>query len=187
VAVALLVVLAGLSTRLFVWPAEGMPFRVDAIVMLAGPGNRLPVALRLAREKRAPLLVVSEGWQGYGGPCPQAVPGVKLVCFDPNPGDTRGEAEFAGRLAHEDHWSSMVLVTTKEQDARARILFRPPLRRDDLRDDGIRAVEQLALRNRLSVGSAPQGAGPIPKLLAPRPAAPRRRTLLVCGGRVRAV
>jgi hypothetical protein len=63
VAVALLVVLAGLSTRLFVWPAEGMPFRVDAIVMLAGPGNRLPVALRLAREKRAPLLVVSEGWR----------------------------------------------------------------------------------------------------------------------------
>jgi uncharacterized SAM-binding protein YcdF (DUF218 family) len=121
--VALLVVLAGLSARLFVWPAEGMPSRVDAIVMLAGPGNRLPVALRLAREKRAALLVVSEGWQGYGGPCPQAVPGVKLVCFDPNPGDTRGEAEFAGRLMHEDHWSSVVLVTTKEQDTRARILF----------------------------------------------------------------
>jgi uncharacterized SAM-binding protein YcdF (DUF218 family) len=117
------VVLAGLSARLFVWPAEGMPSRVDAIVMLAGPGNRLPVALRLAREKRAPLLVVSEGWQGYGGPCPQAVPGVKLVCFDPNPGDTRGEAEFSGRLAREDHWSSVVLVTTKEQDTRARILF----------------------------------------------------------------
>ena len=122
-AVALLVVLAGLSARLFVWPAEGMPSRVDAIVMLAGPGNRLPVALRLAREKRAALLVVSEGWQGYGGPCPQTVPGVKLVCFDPNPGDTRGEAEFAGRLAHEDLWSSVVLVTTKEQDTRARILF----------------------------------------------------------------
>lgn len=120
-AVALLVVLAGLSARLFVWPTEGMPSRVDAIVMLAGPGNRLPVALRLAREKRAPLLVVSEGYQG--GPCPQAVPGVKLVCFDPNPGDTRGEAEFAGRLASEDHWSSAVLVTTKGQDTRARILF----------------------------------------------------------------
>ncbi len=54
-----MVVLAGLSARLFVWPAEGMPSRVDAIVMLAGPGNRLPVALRLKREKRAPLLVVS--------------------------------------------------------------------------------------------------------------------------------
>jgi uncharacterized SAM-binding protein YcdF (DUF218 family) len=121
--VALLVVLAGLSARLFVWPAEGIPPRVDAIVMLAGPGNRLPVALRLAREKRAPLLVVSEGWQGYGGPCPQAVPGVKLVCFDPNPGNTRGEAEFAGRLAREDHWRSVVLVTTRSQDTRARILF----------------------------------------------------------------
>ena len=121
--VTLLVVLAGVTARLFVWPTEGMPPRVDAIVMLAGPGNRLPVALWLAREKRAPLLVVSEGWQGYGGPCPPAVPGVKLVCFDPDPGDTRGEAEFAGRLAREDHWSSVVLVTTTSQDTRARILF----------------------------------------------------------------
>ena len=115
--VTLLVVLAGVTARLFVWPTEGMPPRVDAIVMLAGPGNRLPVALWLAREKRAPLLVVSEGWQGYGGPCPPAVPGVKLVCFDPDPGDTRGEAEFAGRLAREDHWSSVVMVTTTSQDA----------------------------------------------------------------------
>jgi len=37
------------TARLFVWPAQGMPAGVSAIVMLAGPGNRLPVALRLAR------------------------------------------------------------------------------------------------------------------------------------------
>jgi hypothetical protein len=47
------VALGVMSARLFVWPAEGMPARVDAIVMLAGPGDRLPVALRLAREHRA--------------------------------------------------------------------------------------------------------------------------------------
>ena len=78
------------TARLFVWPAEGMPASVSAIVMLAGPGDRLPVALRLAREHRVPMLVVSQGWQGYGGPCPPAVPGVKLICFNPNPGNTRG-------------------------------------------------------------------------------------------------
>jgi hypothetical protein len=122
-AVAAAVVAFGLVTaRLFVWPAQGMPARVSAIVMLAGPGNRLPVALELAREHRAPVLVVSRGWQGYGGPCPPPVPGVKLICFDPDPGTTRGEAEALGRLAKQFRWNSVVLVTTRTQDTRARIM-----------------------------------------------------------------
>ena len=120
-AVALVVALGAVSARLFVWPAEGMPARVSAIVMLAGPDDRLPVAMRLAREHRAPMLVVSQGWQGYGGPCPAPVPGVKLICFDPDPGNTRGEAQYVGRLAKRYHWSSVVLVTSREQDTRARI------------------------------------------------------------------
>lgn len=120
-----LVVVFGLATaRLFVWPSQGMPVRVSAIVMLAGPGNRLPLALQLAREHRAPVLVVSRGWQGYGGPCPPATPGVRLICFDADPGNTRGEAQFVGRLAQRYHWRSVVLVTISAQDTRARILVR---------------------------------------------------------------
>lgn len=110
------------TARLFVWPAQGMPDRVSAIVMLAGPGDRLNVALNLARQHRAPMLVVSQGQHGYGGPCPPMTPGVKLICFDPDPGNTRGEAEFIGRLAKEYHWRSVVLVTIRAQDTRARIL-----------------------------------------------------------------
>ena len=111
--VVLLLVFGVVTARLFVWPAQGMPARVSAIVMPDGPGNRLAVALRLARERRAPVLVVSQGWEGYGGPCPPITPGVKIICFDPNPGDTRGEAEFAGRLAKQYGWHSMVLVTSR--------------------------------------------------------------------------
>ena len=122
--IALVVAFGAVTARLLVWPAEGMPARVSAIVMLAGPGNRLPVALRLAREHRASVLVVSRGWQGYGGPCPPPTPGVKLICFEPDPGNTRGEVEFAGRLAQRYHWSSVVLVTTRAQDTRARILLK---------------------------------------------------------------
>jgi hypothetical protein len=120
---ALVVVFSLVTARLLVWPAAGMPARVSVIVMLAGPGNRLPAALLLAREHRAPLLVVSRGWQGYGGPCPPVTPGMKLICFDPDPGDTRGEAEFVGKLARQYHWNSVVLVTTRAQDTRARILM----------------------------------------------------------------
>ncbi len=109
------------TARLFVWPAQGLPSRVDAIVMLAGPGDRLTAATRLAREQRAPVLVVSQGWQGYGGPCPPKPPGVKLICFDPDPGNTRGEAEVIGTLARQYGWHSVALVTTRPQDTRARV------------------------------------------------------------------
>jgi uncharacterized SAM-binding protein YcdF (DUF218 family) len=51
------------------------------------------------------------------------MPHVKLICFDPNPGNTRGEAEFVGRLAKRYRWSSVVLVTASAQDTRARIML----------------------------------------------------------------
>ena len=121
---ALVVVLVVATALLFVWPAQGMPSRVDAIVMLAGPGERLAPAMQLAREHRAPVFVVSRGQHGYAGPCPPATPDVKLICFEPDPGDTRGEAEFVGRLARKYGWRSIVLVTAREQDTRARIITR---------------------------------------------------------------
>jgi uncharacterized SAM-binding protein YcdF (DUF218 family) len=122
VAIAVVVAFGLITARLFVWPAQGMPARVSAIVMLAGPGNRLPVALQLAQEHRAPILVISQGEHGYGGLCPSEPPDVKLICFDPNPGSTRGEAEFVGRIAKEYRWDSVVLVASRAQDTRARIV-----------------------------------------------------------------
>jgi hypothetical protein len=90
-AVLLVVIVCGLVTaRLLVWPAQGMPTRVSAIAMLAGPGDRLPVALTLAREHRVPVLVISRGYNGYGGPCPAQTPGAKLICFDPVPPTASG-------------------------------------------------------------------------------------------------
>ena len=116
------VVFAAATARLLIWPPQGAPATVDAIVMLAGSGDRLPVALALAREHRAPVLVVSQGWMGYGGPCPPPTPGVKTICFDPNPGTTRGEAEYAGKLARRYGWHSLIVVATRPQGVRARVL-----------------------------------------------------------------
>lgn len=121
-ALALFLVFIAATARVLVWPVQGMPARVSAIVMLAGPGDRMPVALRLAREHRAPVLVVSQGAHGYGSPCPLRPPGIKLICFDPSPGDTRGEAEFVGRLAKRYRWSSVVVVASRPQATRARML-----------------------------------------------------------------
>jgi uncharacterized SAM-binding protein YcdF (DUF218 family) len=111
------------TARLFIWPDQGMPAHVSAIVMLNGPGNRLTAAEDLAWQHRAPFLVVSRGspqW-GHGSACAAAIPHVTVICFDPSPATTRGEAEFVGRLARKYHWTSVVLVTTVAQDTRGRL------------------------------------------------------------------
>jgi uncharacterized SAM-binding protein YcdF (DUF218 family) len=118
--IAALVIFCAATARLFIWPASGMPAHVDAIVMLAGPGDRLATAVRLARDRRAPFLIVSRGFNGYGSPCPAPVPRVRLICFEPSPATTRGEAEFASRLAKRYHWHSVTLVTSIFQASRAR-------------------------------------------------------------------
>lgn len=47
----------------------------------------------------------------------------RVICFQPYPGTTQGEAQFVGRLAKQYHWHSVALVTTPDQDTRARIRF----------------------------------------------------------------
>jgi uncharacterized SAM-binding protein YcdF (DUF218 family) len=122
-ALLLLAAFGAATARLFVWPERGMPARVDAIVMLNGPGDRLRTALSLAWAHRAPVVVISRGspYWASGSRCAPVIPRVKVICFAPAPATTRGEAEFAGRLARRYHWHSIVLVTTTPQDTRARL------------------------------------------------------------------
>ena len=122
IALAVLVVLfLGATARLFVWPDRGMPPRVDALVSLDTPVGTLSTALRLAEERRAANLVVSLGTPQSGYGCPRPVSDVRLICFNPDPGTTRGEAEYVGRLAREYHWRSVAVVTVAPQDTRARL------------------------------------------------------------------
>lgn len=112
---------AAMTAWLFVWPDQGMPARVSAIVMLDGPGDDLGVAVRLARERRAPFLVVSQGTPQSHDPCPPPIPRVRLICFHPRPATTQGEAEFTGRLARKYHWHSIAVVAITPQATRARL------------------------------------------------------------------
>jgi hypothetical protein len=117
----LLLVIGAATARLFVWPQQGMPTRVDAIIMLNSPGDPAAAALRLARQHRAGVLVVSQGTPASHYACPRPVPGMRLICFHPSPASTQGEAEFAGRLAHLYHWSSVAVITITPQASRARL------------------------------------------------------------------
>lgn len=124
IALALVLTFAATTAWLFVWPAQGSRTTVSAIVVLAGPGDRLPVGLRLAQKRRADVLVVSRGWLGYGGPCPPELSRTRVICFEPDPGTTRGEAEYVGRLAKRYDWRSLVVVATQTQAVRAALLMR---------------------------------------------------------------
>jgi uncharacterized SAM-binding protein YcdF (DUF218 family) len=129
VAAALIILLAVFCVatgRLFVWPAQGMPARVDAIVVLGGPGDRVGKGLELAHQGRAPVLAFSRGLpddQVLARVCGLHGQAFRVICFLPEPGTTQGEAESVGRLARKYHWRSVVLVTTPDQDTRARIRF----------------------------------------------------------------
>ncbi len=118
-------VFAMATARLFLWPPTDAPAHVDAIVALGGdPGQlRAKEAVSLAEQGYAPVVVVSRG--GYPpAPCPTAKPGIEVVCFRPDPLNTRGEVEFATREAARRHWTSMLMVAERDQATRARLLFR---------------------------------------------------------------
>jgi uncharacterized SAM-binding protein YcdF (DUF218 family) len=96
--------------------ASTMPRRVDAVVVLAGGrGERLAHARTLVREGRTRTLVISHG---YGWPAARALcrRGVyeraQVVCFEPQPDTTKGEAIAVRRLATSRGWRSIAVVTS---------------------------------------------------------------------------
>jgi hypothetical protein len=127
--IVLLIGFSGITARWFIWPAQGMPASVDAIVMLNGVGDRLSTALDLVRERRAPFLVISytplgPHWWTGGSACAPKVTEAKVICFIPNVPTTRGEGESVGRIARRYHWHSIVLVAIAPQDPVALLRMR---------------------------------------------------------------
>jgi uncharacterized SAM-binding protein YcdF (DUF218 family) len=49
---------------------------------------------------------------------------VRVLCFQPNPFSTQGEARAVARLARAHGWSRVVVVTSTFHVTRARMLFR---------------------------------------------------------------
>lgn len=128
IAIALAIVLAMFAiatARLFIWPPlPDLPGHADAVIELAGPAvlDRDDQAMELARESRASVLVQSTTTQEAGTDrCLPPVLGVTVMCFHPNPGTTRGEAQWIGAAAAEHHWTSVILVTTPDQAWRAQL------------------------------------------------------------------
>ncbi len=119
VTVALFVVA---SSVLFVWPPTDHPTHADAILSLNGRNEtaREAVAISLAERGYARVLLFSQG-NAYNTPCP-IVPRVQVVCFEPTPGRTVGEVEFAAGYARARGWHHLIVVASRPQSLRARLL-----------------------------------------------------------------
>jgi hypothetical protein len=114
------------AVALFVVHHVDPPVRADAVVVLAGTPQRLPVGLDLMRQGYAPLLVVSTPSKQndlYRRVCGGGTR-FRVLCFRADPYATRGEAREIGRLARARGWTAVDVVTSYFHDFRAGLLVR---------------------------------------------------------------
>lgn len=126
ISIAVIVVL---TVRWFLNPYSVNPDRADAIVVLAGgAGERLDRALELVEQQVADTLVLSYGnqmWfdsEAIAETCDD-VARFEVICFEPDPDSTKGEAMTFTRLAEEQGWQTVVLVTSEYHLHRATLRF----------------------------------------------------------------
>jgi uncharacterized SAM-binding protein YcdF (DUF218 family) len=117
------IILSVVTVHLFVLPETGMPAGVDAIVVPGGPGDRVDAALKLVKADRARYLVLSEGEPIPQQLCGSHIGNATVLCFQPSPDTTQGEAEGTARLARKYGFQSIALVTTPDQLWRAELRF----------------------------------------------------------------
>ena len=106
------------------WWQQDELVRSDAVVALAGKGNRRPLALSLVERHLAPVLVVADGDRRSDRHPLNPPWGVEVVRFVPDPFTTRGEARFVAELARERGWGRVIVVAGRAQVGRARLRFR---------------------------------------------------------------
>lgn len=130
VVVAALVVGAGLGiNRTFVSPRVDRPLdRAGAIVVLGGePYERFEYGLKLAAEGLSDEVVLSNSVgaqdERMGRLCSREIPGVRIRCFVPHPWTTRGEAYEIRKLAQQNHWDDLIVITTTAHVERARYIL----------------------------------------------------------------
>lgn len=101
---------------------------VDAVLVLGGLDGRARTerALELVRAGLTDTVVLSMPVGGQDAlarrTCNDHPTGVTVVCFDPNPSTTRGEAREITRLADERHWTRIAVVTSEFHISRSRLI-----------------------------------------------------------------
>jgi uncharacterized SAM-binding protein YcdF (DUF218 family) len=127
-----LAIFSATTYELFIDPHIDPVRRSDAVVVIAGGPLRLKKGIELVERGIAPLLIVSNphGTWAYKEEAPHLCDqrgrkrSYEVVCFDPSPESTQGEARFVQQIAAARHLRSIVLVTSYFHVTRARIEMR---------------------------------------------------------------
>ncbi|MEU4315433.1 YdcF family protein [Nocardia sp. NPDC024068] len=110
----------------YVRPQREDPAPADAILVLGGAHDgREALGLRLAREGYAPRVLISNPYEDsplinricHGGYS------FEVICFDPEPRTTRGEARYLAEQARAHDWRRVIVVTFTPHISRARYVL----------------------------------------------------------------
>jgi uncharacterized SAM-binding protein YcdF (DUF218 family) len=119
------IVVAGLPV--YVHPQIDRLRTADAILVLGGYGaQRYAYGRELQAQGWAPTLVVSSPDDADDDTihrCGAAIEGPRVLCFDPDPGTTKGEGRELRRLAAQYGWHTVIVVTFRPHISRARFIL----------------------------------------------------------------
>jgi uncharacterized SAM-binding protein YcdF (DUF218 family) len=109
---------------LYVAPHTDVPEHADVLFVLAPQGDRMEFAEQLMDQGVAGTLAVSapQGTDDSAALCKQNR-AYRVVCFDPDPVTTQGEARALKRLSEEYGWKGAVVLTAQFHVSRARVLM----------------------------------------------------------------
>ena len=171
--VLLVAALVAATARWIVWPkTDAAPEHADAVVVLGGGGSeRLDEGLKLVDEGVAQVLVISDGnrpgWEKANELCAKGDPGFAVVCFEPKPHRTQGEAEGVAELARERRLAADRRRHVRLPRGPRRMALRPLLRlrrpggrrgeRASETDDGPARVGRVRPRGLVRKGLLTQG------------------------------
>jgi uncharacterized SAM-binding protein YcdF (DUF218 family) len=105
--------------------APGAP--VDAVVALGGRIESATYAESLVQQGAAPVLVLSDPYPDGEAPsvdraCASRPSGYQVICFQPDPSTTRGEAREIQALAKRNGWTRVAVVAPTFHISRARLI-----------------------------------------------------------------
>lgn len=128
VVVVVLAAIGGVGYALFGVDRQDPLRKVDAIIVLGGEHDgREQYGIRLAQEGWSKTVVLSNPYdhdRTMRELCDTRVDDITVTCEAPVPSTTRGEAIFTERLAKQNGWSSVIVISWSYHLTRSRYIFR---------------------------------------------------------------
>lgn len=126
-----LIVAIGVGYQLFNREHQDALRHADAIVVLGGEHDgREQYGLDLARAGYAYTVLISDPYHPRRAEdsfmdqiCKSSTPEIEVICFQPHPSTTRGEAMLTSSMARQRGWHTIIVATWRFHIVRARYIF----------------------------------------------------------------